>query len=91
MTQRSIVDAMRTWDGKKINWAHVVQQRMYEEIESKRLEGTKSMELYSAFYISVYCEELPPPAVFFGGPSSPRLTPSPLSSPEKSPPTVAEN
>ena len=90
MSQQQILAAMRTWEGE-INWAHIVQQRMYAEIESKRAEGTKSLELFSAFYISVCCEVLPPPAMFLGGPSSPRLTPSPLSSPEATPPSVAEN
>ena len=91
MNPRSIVAAMRTWNGEKMNWARAVQQGMYEEIESKRLEGTKSMELYSAFYITVCCEKLPPPAMFLGGPSSPGLTSSPSSSPERLSLEDAEN
>lgn len=91
MNPRSIVAAMRTWNGEKMNWARAVQQGMYEEIESKRTEGAKTLELYSAFYLSVCCEELPPPAVFLGGPSSPGLTSSPSSSSESLAPVDAEN
>lgn len=68
-----------------------VQQKLIEEIELKRSNSTKPMELYYAFYISIYCEELPPPATFLGGPSSPRLTPSALSSLEKPEYEAAEN
>ena len=91
MTQKMIVAAMMTWDGKKVHWAQAVQQKMLEEIAAKCSVETKKIELYSAFYISVLCEQLPPPAVFLGGPSSPRLTPSPLSSPEKPVEDDAEN
>lgn len=91
MSQKMIVAAMMTWDGKKVNWARTVQQMLLEEIGAKRTLETKTVELYSAFYISVLCEELPPPAVFMGGPSSPGLTPSPLSSPEKPDQEAVEN
>lgn len=72
---------MKTLDGERVNWASIMQERMLEEIEAKR--KTKMMELYSTFYISVLCEELPPPTVFLGGPSSPQSSPSPSSNSEK--------
>lgn len=41
------------------------------------------MELYSAFYITEICQDLPTPAYVVEGPSSSRRTYSPLPSPEK--------
>lgn len=74
--RRTIVAAMKTADGEKVNWARIVQQGMFEEIEAKRAEKMKALELYSACYISLLCEELPTPAVIPRGPSSSRLTAS---------------
>lgn len=82
--QRIVMAAMKTLDGEKVNWGRIMQQRMIEEMEAKKVEEAQSVELFAAFYISVLCEEPPTPAAHFAEPSSPRSTPSPLSSPEKS-------
>lgn len=88
MTQKMISAAMVTWHGQQVNWAQVVQQQMLEEIAEKRGDNTKAMELYSTLYISVLCEEMPSPAVFMGGPSSPRSSPSPSPSPSPEKPSL---
>ena len=91
MSQQQVLAAMRTWEGEKINWAYAVQQGVCAEIESKMVEGARSLEMFSAFYISVCCE-IPPSSILpEAEPSSPELTPSPLTSPDATPPSVAEN
>ena len=93
MTPKMVCAAMATWYGEKVNWSQIVQQRMLEEIVEKRDERTKPIELYSALYVSNLCEEMPPPTIFRGGPSSPTSSPSPSPSPspEKPSPLAREN
>lgn len=50
---------MLTWEGKKVNWAQIVQQNMGDEIRRRQLGNPKTLELYKAFYITIYCQELP--------------------------------
>lgn len=80
---KAIVTAISTWEGKQINWAKIVQQNMGEELANKLVGRPVTMELFSAFYISELCQDLPTPAYTVARPSSSRQTPSPLSSPEK--------
>ena len=91
MTQKMIVAAMRAWNGQKVNWTQIMQQKMLEEIAEKRVMKTKMMELYSTSYISVLCEELPPPSMFVGGPSSLSITSSPSPSLKKPSEEAMEN
>ena len=83
MAQKTIVAAMLTWEGKKINWAQIVQQKMGDKIRMRQLGKPKTLELYSAFYITIYCQELPPLAKVAATPSTSTSTQSPLSSLEK--------
>ena len=85
-----VVAAIKTMDGEKINWAQYMQQRMFEEIDTKRTEEAQTIELYAAFYISIFCEEPPLPTIYLVQPPSPGSTPSPLSSPEKPEQEAAE-
>lgn len=81
MTQRIVVAAMNTWNGKKVNWGSIVQQKAEEEIRRYQKEKLVTGELFSAFYISVVGQELPAPARIITTPSSSTQTPSPLASP----------
>ena len=40
---------------------------MLKKIVEKRVMKNKMIDLYSIFYISIFCEELPPLVVFVGG------------------------
>lgn len=91
MTQKIIVAALHTWERTKVNWSQVVQQKSIEEIAVRKVGNPKMMELFSAFYISTCCEELPRPATATEIASSSRLTQSPSSSPEKSEQVKSEN
>ena len=81
--QRIVVAAMNAWNGKRVEWARIVHQKTVEEVQRYRTGEPKTREVYSGFYISIYCQELPPRVVAVGSPSSSVPTPSPLSSPEK--------
>lgn len=80
---KAIVAALNTWEGRPINSAKIVQQNIGAELVSKLAGRPTTVELFSAFYISELCQELPAPTFMVGGPSSSRQTPSPLSSPKK--------
>ena len=80
MTQKIIVAALCTWEGKKVNWAQAVQLKMGEEIKVRQLDTSKTLEMFFAFYILILCKEPPTPAVPCV-PLTSTLTPSPLSSP----------
>ena len=54
-----------------------------EEVQRHRVGGPKTREVYFAFYISLYCQELPPLVALVESPSSLVPTPNPLSSTEK--------
>ncbi len=56
MEQRYVVAAVRAWQGHKVNWAHVIQQRINEEIVVRKAQSTSIMYLYSAFHITCLCE-----------------------------------
>ena len=56
MEQKYIVAAIRTWEGQAVQWAQVVQNRMIEEIQSRKGGATPKIYLFSAFYISCLCE-----------------------------------
>ena len=38
MEQKYIVAAIRIWEGQAVQWAQVVQNRMNEEIQSRKAE-----------------------------------------------------
>ena len=82
--------ALYTWEGKKVNWARVVQEKMGEEIRIRQQWAPKLMEIFSAFYISILCQELPAPAVVCT-PSTSSMTPSPSTSPGDSDSLQEEN
>lgn len=86
-----VVAAMKILDGERINWAQLMLQRMFENIEAKRGRETQTIELFAAFYISVLCEEPPIPSTYHARPSSLGSTPSSLFSLEKSNQKVAKN
>lgn len=83
LAQQVVVAAMHTWNGKRVNWAQIVHQKTVEEVQRYREGEPKPKEVYSAFYISIYCQTLPPRVIPSGSPTSSVPTPSPLSSPEK--------
>ena len=56
MEQRYVVAAVRAWQGHKVNWAHVIQQRINEEIVVRKAQSTSILYLYSAFHITCLCE-----------------------------------
>jgi hypothetical protein len=78
----AITAAVNVWQGQKMNWAQIVQHNMDSELSIKLKAKPAVVELFSAFYITELCRELPAPAFEVGGPSTLRETPSPLSSPE---------
>ena len=80
MEEKYVVAAIRSWEGTEVNWAKLVQLRINEEIQERRVIGTKPLTLYSAFYIGCLCEnvsvlvERPPLNYLFSSPpSSPTL------------------
>ena len=81
MEQKYVVAAIQTWEGKKIKWALIVQQHLHAEILRVRTGDPRMIELYSAFYITVFCYKMPSPTPKkdLAGPSQSH---SPLSSPE---------
>ena len=83
LAQQVVVAAMHTWNGKRVNWAQIVYQKTVEEVQRYREGEPKPREVYSAFYISIYCQTLPPRVIPSGSPTSSVPTPSPLSSLEK--------
>lgn len=83
ITQQVVAAAMNTWNGKRVNWAQIVYQKTVEEIQRYREGEPKTREVYSAFYISIFCRTLPQRVVASESPTSSIPTPSPLSSPEK--------
>ena len=90
MTQKIVAAVVSTWEGNRVNWAQIVQHKMRAELATRLVGEPKTVELFSAFYITTLCEELPSPAHTYG-PSSSRQTPSPLSSPEKTNELEEEN
>ena len=88
MTQRIVVAAMNTWNGKKVNQSWIVHQKVEEEIKRYQREKPVTKELFSPFYISMLAQAPPAPAPTVATPSSSPQTPSPLSSPM---PTKEEN
>ena len=76
ITQQIIVVAVNTWNGKRVNWARIVQQKTLEEIKRCQEGGPETWELFSAFYISVCSQELPQPAVVLRTPLSSNPTQS---------------
>ena len=69
MEQKYVVAAIRAWEGKQVNWPHIIQHRINEEIQVRKAQKTPVLFLYSAFYISCLCdfaarpEEVTPPRV----------------------------
>lgn len=80
MDQKFVVAAIQTWEGKKINWALIVQKQIHAEIVRLRVGTPKLLELYSAFYISFLCSKMPSPVTKKDRPSVSQHI-SPLSSP----------
>lgn len=56
MEQKYIVAAIRTWEGKEVRWAKVVQNRINEEIQTRKAQSPTHICLLSAFFISCLCE-----------------------------------
>ena len=82
ITQQAVVTTMNTWNGKRVNWAHIVYQKTIEEVQRYREREPKTREMYFAFYISFYCQTLPPTVIASRSPMSSAPTPNPLFSPE---------
>ena len=80
MTQKIIMAAVYTWEGKQINWARVVQEKMGEEIRIRHQGPPRTLELFSAFYITVLCKA-PPTLKEVCTPSTSTPSPSPSTSP----------
>lgn len=51
MEQKYVVVAIRSWEGTKVNRAKLVQQRINEEIQKRKIIGSKPLLLHSVFYI----------------------------------------
>lgn len=66
-----------------MNWAQIVQQKMGEEIRMHQEGNPKTLELFLAFYIYVYCQDLSQHAPVTTTPLILTPIPSPLTSPEK--------
>ena len=79
MEQKFVVAAIQTWEGKKINWSLIVQKQMKAEILRLRTGPPCSLELCSAFYISLLCTKMPSPVTRKERPSTSHQV-SPLSS-----------
>ena len=90
MTQKIIVAALCTWEGKKVNWAQVVQQKWERRSKCDNRRLPRCWSFFSAFYISILCQEPPTPAVTCV-PSTSTQTPTPLSSPGDSDSLHEEN
>ena len=89
MAQRHVVAATQTWEGRRTNWAKIVQQEMRAELVKVRRGVPRPVDLYSVFYISVCCQELPRPVTPTSSPTTSTGT-SPESG-KKSKSLVAEN
>ena len=59
MAEKFVIAAIQTWEGKLINWSHLVQRSMHREIWRAGIDTLGVVELYSASYISILCKELP--------------------------------
>ena len=76
MEQKYVVVAIRSWEGTKVNRAKLVQQRINEEIQKRKIIGSKPLLLHSVFYIWCLCEnvsvldERPPLNYVFHSPPS---------------------
>lgn len=76
MEQKYLVAAVRTWEGKELDWARIVQYRINEEIQTRKAQSPDVIRLYSAFYITCLCEgkpeeTTPPRLTSPGRPTSP--------------------
>jgi hypothetical protein len=59
MTQRAIVATIDTWEDKKVKWAKIVQQKKGEALANKLMGKLVAKQMFSVFYISKICRELP--------------------------------
>lgn len=57
MAQKYVVAAIQAWEGKRINWSQIIQQKMHAEVMRVKVGVPRMLELYSAFYISCLCRE----------------------------------
>lgn len=58
MTQQIVIAIMNTWNGKRLNWAHIVYMKIMKEVQRYHEGEPKTWEVYFAFYISIYCQKL---------------------------------
>jgi hypothetical protein len=78
MEQKTIVAAIRTWKGYRVNWALIVQQKMHRKIQTRQTHNPAILPLYSAFFISCLCQNATPPAVRVRATSSTSRPQTPL-------------
>lgn len=90
LDQKFVVAAIQTWEGKKINWALIVQKQMKAEILRLRTGTPRTLELCSAFYISLLCSKMPSLVKKKEQPSTSQHV-SPLSSPGGSEELLEDN
>ena len=91
MAQKYVVAAIQTWEGKRINWSQILQQQMHAEIMRVKVGVPRTLELYSAFYISFFCHDVPAPRPLHEAPSTSRMASPALSSPGDSDELTEEN
>lgn len=53
MTQQIVIAIMNTWNGKRLNWAHIVYMKIMKEVQRYHEGEPKTWEVYFAFYISI--------------------------------------
>jgi hypothetical protein len=58
MAQKYVVAAIQTWEGRRINWSQIIQQKMHAEVMRVKVGVPRILELYSAFYISFFSAEM---------------------------------
>lgn len=61
MDQKLVMAAVRTWEGVKGDWSLVVQQKVIEEIQTRKTHHPTVLHLYSAFFISCLCQKASSP------------------------------
>lgn len=60
MDHKSIVAAVRMWEGVKMNWSLIIQQKMHEEIQVRRTHNPNVLHLQSTFFISCLGQNVNP-------------------------------
>jgi hypothetical protein len=92
MAQKYVVAAVQAWEGRRINWSQIIHQKMHAEVMRLKVGVPRTLELYSAFYISFFCRDVPSIRLREAAPpSTSRVFSPPPSSPEDSEELMEDN